>query len=150
MDILLILLCCIGALIILAAIYFIGYVAFMVISGAIVLICIYILKKVADALYITVRLPIYIVMHPVRLCTNTKKFFHDFYMKIPFSGEKARLDKKSEKIRQYLDTLSPEERKRVQDEYCAQIDLLQRRNYVREIYGEWALYSSIYQKEYNL
>ncbi|WP_278847830.1 hypothetical protein [Megamonas hypermegale] len=106
MDILLACLYFVGGIVAVVATIVIGYGIFLLGCNLIR----YTFMLLVDIAYMVIRFPFYVLMHPVKLCTNTKIFFKDFSLKIPYLGENARFKIDMKKERAEWEKLTSEQK----------------------------------------
>ena len=90
----------------LAIIYVIGLAFLMAISE----IFLGLLSILGDVLFSVFVFPFYLLFHPIKLFTNTKEFFREFYIKLPNAGANLRFERELQKERERRAKMTPEER----------------------------------------
>lgn len=90
----------------LAIIYIIGLACLMAISE----IFLGLLSILGDVLFSIFVFPFYLLFHPIKLFTNTKEFFREFYIKLPNAGEHLRTERALQREEERRAKLTPEER----------------------------------------
>lgn len=90
----------------LAIIYVIGLAFLMAISE----IFLGLLSILGDVLFSVFVFPFYLLFHPIKLFTNTKEFFREFYIKLPNAGANLRIERALQREEDRRAKLTPEER----------------------------------------